>query len=134
MKRVTAAVLIEEGRVLIARRKEGDFLARKWEFPGGKVEEGETPEEGLKREMREELQIEVNVGEYLGESVYHYEHGSIQLLAYRIYRKAGALLPTVHEEVRWVRLDRLAEYDFSPADVPFVERLIHMGVKDSPPA
>ena len=66
MKNVTAAILINDGKILIAKRGQRDKLPNKWEFPGGKVEEGETPEECLKREMYEEFQIEVVVGEYLG--------------------------------------------------------------------
>ncbi|HAY21665.1 MAG TPA: hypothetical protein DCY27_05775 [Desulfobacterales bacterium] len=79
MKNVTAAILINDGKILIAKRGPRDKLPNKWEFPGGKIEHRETPEECLKREMQEEFQIEVMVGEFLGESVYHYNHGSIRL-------------------------------------------------------
>jgi 8-oxo-dGTP diphosphatase len=64
MKNVTAAILIEGGKILIARRKADDHLAFKWEFPGGKVEPGEIPEECLKREMKEEFNVEVRVGNF----------------------------------------------------------------------
>jgi 8-oxo-dGTP diphosphatase len=126
MKKVTAAILVENGRILIARRKAGDPLAHKWEFPGGKIEDGETPQECLEREMREEFQITVQVAECLGESVYHGQHGSIQLLAYRTYWKEGTLLPMVHDEIQWVAPEHLHEYDFAPADVPFVKKLATM--------
>ena len=83
MKDVTAAIIVKDGKVLIAKRKPTDKLPDKWEFPGGKIEPDETPRDCLAREMKEEFGITVSVGEFLGESVYHYEHGAIRLLAYR---------------------------------------------------
>jgi 8-oxo-dGTP diphosphatase len=135
MKTVTAAILIIDGRILIAKRRLGDRLAEKWEFPGGKIEQGETPEQCLGREMQEEFQIQVSIGKFLGESIYHYDHGSIRLIAYRTYWEKGELIPKAHEEYQWVSKDQLKDYDFAPADIPFVEMLrkekliIDQGVK-----
>lgn len=135
MKTVTAAILIIDGRILIAKRRLGDRLAEKWEFPGGKIEQGETPEQCLGREMQEEFQIQVSIGKFLGESIYHYDHGSIKLIAYRTYWEKGELIPKAHEEYQWVSKDQLKDYDFAPADIPFVEMLrkekliIDQGVK-----
>ena len=123
MKRVTAGILIKDGRILIARRKAGDRLAGKWEFPGGTVEDGETPETCLKREMQEEFDIEVTVGSYLGESVYHYEHNTITLLAYRTHWTGGEMHLKEHDDCAWISPDQFDDYDFSPADLPFVESL-----------
>ena len=123
MKEVTAAVLVRDSRILIAKRKADDKLGNKWEFPGGKVEDGESPEDCLKREMREEFEIDVTVGEYLGESVYHYGHGSIKLLAYRTHWDSGSISPRYHDDFRWVTLSEINKYDFAPADIPFVEKL-----------
>lgn len=123
MKTVTAAILIIDGRILIAKRRLGDRLAEKWEFPGGKIEQGETPEQCLGREMQEEFQIQVSIGKFLGESIYHYDHGSIRLIAYRTYWEKGELIPKAHEEYQWVSKDQLKDYDFAPADIPFVEML-----------
>jgi 8-oxo-dGTP diphosphatase len=123
MQTVTGAILFEDGKLLIARRPAADRLANKWEFPGGKVEDGETPEACLARELEEELGIEVRVGTFLGESVYHCEHGAVRLLAYRTSWEAGNLEPRVHDQIKWVALEELAEYDFAPADVPFVKLL-----------
>jgi len=123
MKTVTAAILIIDGRILIAKRRLGDRLAEKWEFPGGKIEQGETPEQCLGREMQEEFQIQVSIGKFLGESIYHYDHGSIKLIAYRTYWEKGELIPKAHEEYQWVSKDQLKDYDFAPADIPFVEML-----------
>jgi 8-oxo-dGTP diphosphatase len=120
MKTVTAAILFIDGKVLIAQRGAGDRLANKWEFPGGKVEAGETPEECLTREMFEEFCLRVSVKEFLGESVYHYDHGSIKLIAYRTVYESGTLSLQVHADYAWVAVDQLADYDFAPADLPFV--------------
>lgn len=123
MIRVTAAILIENGRVLIAKRKANDKLANKWEFPGGKIEAGESPEECLHREIQEEFQVEISVGRFFGESKYHYEHADIHLLAYIANLERGELTPTSHAEYRWVYADELHKYDFAPADKPFVEKI-----------
>jgi 8-oxo-dGTP diphosphatase len=120
---VTAAILIKEGKLFIAQRKRGDKLSHKWEFPGGKVEEGEAPEDCLKREMKEEFGIDVSVGKFFGSSIYHYEHGSITLLAYQTQWIAGEFNANAHEEYKWVSFTELGDYDFAPADIPFVESL-----------
>jgi len=123
MIEVTAAFLTKNGRLLIAQRKPAGSLPNKWEFPGGKVETGETPENCLKREMEEEFGIDVTVGEYLGESVFHYVHGTIKLLAYRTTWNAGELLVKAHKAIEWVQISDLSGYDFAPADLPFVDKL-----------
>jgi len=85
--------------------------------------------------MQEEFQIQVSIGKFLGESIYHYDHGSIRLIAYRTYWEKGELIPKAHEEYQWVSKDQLKDYDFAPADIPFVEMLrkekliIDQGVK-----
>lgn len=123
MKLVAAAIIISHGKVLIAQRAQGLRLAGKWEFPGGKVEPGETPEECLKREIREELGIEIAVDGFFGESVYHYDIGPIRLLAYKASWTGGDLRLTEHEQIKWVKPEKLDDYDFSPADLPFIEKL-----------
>ncbi len=120
---VTAAILFHGGKVLIARRASGGVLARRWEFPGGKVEPGETPEACLRREMQEEFRIDVQVGAFVGESVFRYDHATIRLLAYRATWTGGTLRPVVHEACRWVRREELDHFEFSAADRPFVALL-----------
>lgn len=126
---VTAAILARDGKILIARRPATDRLADKWEFPGGKVEQGESPEACLARELNEELGIEVRIGSLLGETCYHYDHISIRLLAFQVYWCGGDLHPRVHDEIRWVSLSELDHYDFAPADIPFVEKLMNGELK-----
>ena len=125
MKQVTAAILIKDKKVLIAKRKADDRQANKWEFPGGTVEQNETPEACLMREIREEFGINVSVGRFFGESVYHYDHGSIKLLAYWTQWESGKITLKDHAGYRWVSPEQLSEYDFAPADIPFVEKLRH---------
>ena len=123
MKKVTAAILIKDGLFLIAKRKKEDKLANKWEFPGGKIEKGETAEECLKREIKEELQINVKIGDFFGESLYYYPQGAIQLLAYWAYWESGGIELMVHDEYKWVSIKELDYYDFAPADIPLVKKL-----------
>ena len=123
MKKVTAAILIKDGKILIAKRRADDRQAGKWEFPGGTVERNESPQTCLRREMKEEFGIAVTVDEYFGESIYHYDHGAIRLLAYRVQWDSGQMVPNDHADFRWVSTKQLAEYDFAPADIPFVKKL-----------
>jgi 8-oxo-dGTP diphosphatase len=120
---VTAAILTQAGRVLIARRKPGASQAGMWEFPGGKVRPGETPEECLKREIREELGLDIAVGEFLGESIHAYADQSIRLRAYYARIEAGTPVLNDHAEVEWVRFDELGRFTFCAADMPFVRML-----------
>ncbi len=123
MQTVTAAILIQNHKVFIGQRKAGKQLEYLWEFPGGKLENGETPQECLAREMREEFGIEVSVQEFFGESIYHYKHGSIRLLAYVVDWTGGEMSLTDHESSRWVSFEELENYEFVPADLPFVHKL-----------
>ena len=75
--------------------------------------------------MKEEFGIVVTVDEYIGESIYHYDHGTIQLLAYRARWEYGQIALNDHVDFRWVSSKQLAEYDFAPADLPFVEKFLH---------
>jgi 8-oxo-dGTP diphosphatase len=121
--KVTAAILHRDGKIIIAQRKSSDHLAGKWEFPGGKIEPGETPEECLARELKEELGIDTAVGEFLGANIHHYEHISIELMAYRTFWVGGAVSMNDHKAYEWVTVGQLAEFDFAPADMPFVNML-----------
>ncbi len=129
IKDVAAAVLINNSQIFIARRSAGNKLAGKWEFPGGKVDRGETPEQCLVREMEEEFGIMVGVDELLSENIHHYPHGSIRLLAYRARWLNGDISLVDHDDMRWVSADELDQFDFSPADIPFVEKLMRGDIR-----
>lgn len=126
---VTAAILVDDGKVLIAQRGPKSHQAGKWEFPGGKVEGAESPEECLEREMMEEFHIVASVGEYLGSSVHHYDHMSIQLMAFRTYWISGYIVLEEHTTYDWVKIKELNRYDFAAADLPFVEKLINGAIE-----
>ena len=123
MQKVTAAVIERDGKILIARRKRDDSQAGKWEFPGGKLEAGETPEACLKRELREELGIETEVGAFFCSSRFVYPHMAVELLVYRTSYVSGEIALHEHDRVEWVAPEALSEVDFSEADKPVVRKL-----------
>lgn len=124
MIKVTAAILEIDGKILIAKRKKDDPLKEKWEFPGGKVEPNETPEECLVRELEEELDIKTKIGHFVCSSQYKYPHISIDLLAYTVDYVSGEFRANVHEEIKWVMPNELTQYDFPEADKPIVDKLL----------
>ena len=123
MKEVTAAIIIDKNKILIAQRGANEKLAGKWEFPGGKIELGETPQECLKREIKEELEVDIAVGNYLGESIYTYPNDEIKLIAYFATILDGDIKLSVHDKVEWITISQIDKYDFAPADIPFIEKL-----------
>lgn len=126
MKDVTAAVIIKDEKILICQRSLSDKLSGKWEFPGGKIEEGELPEECLIREIKEELDIHIEVGEKLGESIHNYSYGSINLITYLATWRSGDIKLNVHNDYKWVTKEEIEKYDFAEADVPFVKKLVNL--------
>ena len=127
--KVTAAILEKDGKIIIAQRKSNDHLSGKCEFLGGKIEPGETPEVCLSRELKEEFDIDVTIGEYLGSNVRHYDHISIEPMAYRASWIGGAITMNDHKAYRWVTVGQLSEFDFASADLPFVDMLCSRSIK-----
>jgi 8-oxo-dGTP diphosphatase len=121
--KVTAAVIEENGKVLIGRRKPGRHMGGKWEFPGGKIEPGETPEQSLARELQEELAIRVRVGELLYKTFYQGGGVSLELLVYRVERLDGEPALIEHQELRWVRPEELMSFDLADSDRRVVQGL-----------
>ena len=126
---VTAAVIFDGDKVLITRRPEGCRHAGLWEFPGGKVDPGESPEEALRREISEELNAEVSVVEIFDVVFYRYEWGPVLILAYT----CQLLTKTLHNigvaEHRWVHPQALSDFPFLPADQPILSRLKRQTVR-----
>lgn len=120
---VTAAIAQRNGMVLIARRLNKGRLPGKWEFPGGKAETGEGLEQCLKREIKEELDVEINIQGHFGTSIYEYPFGKIRLEAFSVEFISEEFDLKDHSEVRWICVQELGSYDLSPADLPFVESL-----------
>lgn len=120
----TAIITDEQGRILIGQRPEGKALAGLWEFPGGKQEEGETVEQCIVREIREELDVCCVVGDYVMSVTKAYPHGEFKLMVYLAKIKdVHNLKNLVHQELRWVSAEELKNYEFPPADVDIIAYL-----------
>ena len=132
MIRVTAAVMVHDGMLLIAKRKPSARLPNLWELPGGKVEPGETPEACLRRELKEEFDIDATIGEHLDSNIHTYDFGTIELMAYRATWTSGDLVLNDHEEIRWAFPHELDQFDFAPADEVFIDKLINGGIDIAP--
>ncbi len=124
-KIVTAAIILNESRVLIGRRKPNQALGGYWEFPGGKVENGESLVDCLKRELQEELGVNAKVSEDIFMLVDHtYDGGEIQLIA--MLADIGDQQPvgTVHDFLAWAPIEELLSYKLAPADIPIAQKII----------
>jgi 8-oxo-dGTP diphosphatase len=126
---VTCALILHQGKVLAAQRSESMDLPGKWEFPGGKVEEHEDPKECLRREIREELGIEITVGEALMPSLFSYPSKTIRLLPFITRWKSGEIRMSEHSRVLWLERNSLLSVDWAEADIPIVQELHENWVK-----
>lgn len=124
MEKVTAGIIEKDGKIFIARRKTGKCIGAKWEFPGGKLEEGESLKECLKRELKEELNFDVEVGDFFDSSTFFCGDRKIELMAYRVLYLSGELKLCDHEEAKWVLPQELSKYEFTLPDMPIVKKLM----------
>ncbi len=120
---VAAAIIERDGRVLVARRAPGRHMAGHWEFPGGKLEPGETPQACIVRELAEELGVAVVAGEVIMESRHAYPGGEIELIAVAVRLEGGELRLTDHDALDWLEPHALTGIALAPADVPIAEAL-----------
>lgn len=120
---VVGALIRRGDRVLIAQRPPGKHEALLWEFPGGKLEPGELPEACLAREIREELEASISVGERFGDVLHDYDGRRIHLTCYWATLIEGEPRPVECHAIAWVGVSELDDYTFAPADIPLVERL-----------
>jgi len=120
---VVAAVIKKDNKYFAAQRKDEGELARKWEFPGGKVEKGETPKEALKREIKEELNVEIKVTEFVTTVVHEYESFIITLHAYYAEYLSGEFKPNEHLETKFLTKEEMKDYDFAAADIPIIQSI-----------
>lgn len=120
---VVGAVFLRAGKVLAAKRGLGRNLAGFWEFPGGKIEAGESGAQALARELREELLVTVEVGDFLARAVYEYSFGVVTLDTYFCRILHGELCLTEHQEIRWLAPEELFSVQWAPADMPIIQQL-----------
>jgi 8-oxo-dGTP diphosphatase len=121
---VAAGVIYKNGKILVGQRRRGDRHAFKWEFPGGKVEFGESPQQALVRELTEELQIDAKVGTEMARYEHDYPSGSrVHLLFFAVTEFLGEPKARVFEQILWVPLLELPAVDFLEGDLDFVRRL-----------
>lgn len=119
---VVAAVIMKEGRVFATQRGYGEFKDG-WEFPGGKVEAGESPEEALRREIREELEVEVNVGDLIDTIEYDYPAFHLSMKCYACTIAGGSPHLLEHEAARWLYADQLDSVAWLPADITLIPKI-----------
>ena len=125
MIEVVAALVKRDGRFMICQRPENKSRPLLWEFPGGKVEAGETKEAALARECREELAIELEVGKMFADSTFVYPDISVHLSLFEAKIVSGEPKLLEHKDIRWITPEEAHLFEFSPADVPFVEKLCY---------
>lgn len=124
--RVTAALIQQNNKVLLCRRAPELKLSGYWEFPGGKVEEGESDCDCLERELLEELGVIAEVSALVAENAHHYDGFSVTLVLLEAKIVSGLLTPTVHDRVEWVPVGSLLDWNLAPADIPLAEKVINL--------
>ncbi len=124
MRAVVAALILRDKQVFICQRKAGTAMGLQWEFPGGKIEPGETPEQALRRELEEELGFQAAIGPFIAEVQHNYRNGgSIHLRFFAVYRFEGDMQNRIFQDMRWAELRDLPAYNFLAADRKFIRDL-----------
>jgi len=122
MKRVVAALIVKDGSILICQRTERQTMPLKWEFPGGKIEPGESEEAALRRELEEELGIAATIGGKVTQFRHTYLSGGVVELNFFVVEEfTGAIQNRIFRDARWIRKEDLTDYDFLDADVMLVK-------------
>ncbi len=122
--KVAAALIVRDGKILIGQRKKADSHGLKWEFPGGKIERGESPADALARELEEELGIQAHIGREVVRYTWSYpKRATILLMFYRVTDFQGQPQALAFEKIAWEAPGQLPTYDFLEGDVDFVRRL-----------
>lgn len=123
---VVGAVLVRDNKVLAAQRGPSMALAGLWEFPGGKIERGESPQEALIRELREELLCDISVGDLVETTSHTYDFGVVTLTTFFATVESGEPQVTEHAELRWIPAGDLQGVEWAPADVPAVKHAMRL--------
>lgn len=122
--RVACGIIWKEDKIFIARRKPEKSMGGYWEFPGGKIEIGETPQEALQRELKEELGMLVTVGDYFSTNTHQHENITIELIAYNASFISSDYQLVDHDAYQWEDVKNLQTYNWAPADIPIVKKLV----------
>ena len=124
MKRVVAAVIFQDDKILVCQRTRHQTMPLKWEFPGGKIEEGEQPRDALHRELDEELGIDAKIGQEVSRIVHEYPGGgSVELRFFLVNEYQGQIENKIFRDIRWSHRSELSQYDFLEADLTLVRDL-----------
>lgn len=124
MKRVVAALILKNGEVLVCQRTRHQSMPLKWEFPGGKIEDGEQPRDALRRELDEELGIDAQIGEEVARIRHEYKNGgAVELRFYVVSQYAGEMENRIFRDMQWAKRSDLPSYDFLEADLELVKDL-----------
>lgn len=122
---VGAIIRNKEGKILIAQRNLNKNQGGLWEFPGGKIEEGETKEKAIEREIKEELDMDIKCESLFDEHAYEYPNKTINLIVLNCSMIGDSYRALEHEDLKWVTEDEMANFEFAPADVYFVQKLMN---------
>lgn len=124
MKRVVAALIMQDGKLLVCQRTRHQTMPLKWEFPGGKIEEGEQPRDALRRELDEELGIQATIGDELARIQHEYPNGGmVELRFYAVRQYNGELENRIFKDIQWAQPKDLLKFDFLEADLTLVQDL-----------
>ena len=124
MKRVAAALIVQDGNILICQRTRHQPFPLQWEFPGGKIEEGEQPRDALRRELDEELGIDAEIRDELARIHHEYKNGnSVELRFFLVSKYQRDIENRIFRDVRWVKRSQLPDYDFLEADRELIAQI-----------
>jgi len=124
LRLVAAALIVRGDEILIGQRRPNQPMALKWEFPGGKIEAGESPQQALARELDEELGITATIGPFVTHIRHNYRHGgAVDLQFFAVREFTGEIVNHIYHQFRWVRLEELSSYEFLAADRELIRDL-----------
>ena len=126
-KVVVGGLIYQNDKILICQRKEEGDHPLKWEFPGGKLKDNENNQEALKRELNEELSIEINDMIFFDEYLYEYKKISknLKLVFFQIFQFEGEIQNKVHQQLKWIEISKLGDYDFLEGDLKIIDKLMN---------